>query len=577
MLLTSVLLLGCGGESADPDTAQGGWPVGSPVDTVLAYVAGAPDSLRLPTFFENQLGWQPAGLAGERQGVVAFLDSSVMGGPLGLALPVADPDALRDSLAACPGIEFTDDKRFVFTLPADSELINAIRAVRAMTNTGSLTEMMAAIGQPVAASSTWELSFREGQALIVPSFEAAFVVGKLLDELPLDGLESGGLESASAPTANPGSSVVLSVDMERIRLTYYEEFQQSSRQLQALLSGDPDAGPVGTLGRMLRERGGGGGDGPLGELPVDGPTVLAMIEMLAVDSIGAFQLQADGWNLAAELFDRGPGATTDEGSSFDETATPDPASGLGQMGLVYRQRWSEPSALSALLDSLRPVPAQGPSGQRAMLSADPDDFPRALAAWLRPLIEVVHGPGEASAERLDDLAELLSPWDGLLMVGESDGTPLAVATLQPGERLNTSALLAWFRPLLDAVEGGQHRAGNAGGAEGADGEGRDVGAGGAGSDGSAASERRVLDPDDELPLSTWSLDDLLVIGTGDEDPLAVEDLLDTARALRELDTPDTGPWLELLFDAGQLSVTTVGDSLEIALGASPAAVTQESR
>lgn len=548
-LLASLLLLGCGGESADPDAAGDGWPVGSPVDTVLAYAAGAPDSLRLATFFESQLGWQSAGLDGERQAVVAFLDSSVMGGPVGLALPVADPAALRDSLASCPGVEFTDEKRFVFSLPSDSQLINAIRALRAMMNTGSLTEMMAAIGQPVSAASTWELSFREGHALIVPSFEAAFVVGKLLDELPL--------EVAPAQARGADSSVVLSVDMERIRLTYYDEFQESSRQLKALLSGDPDAGPVGALGRMISERGG-GGDGPLSDMPVDGPTALAMIEMLAVDTIGAFQLQASGLNLAAELFDRGAGATSDDGASFDETTTPD----LGQMGLVYRQRWSEPSALSELLDSLRPVPVPEKGGQRAMLGADPDDFPQALAAWLRPLIEVVHGPGEASDERLNDLAELLSPWDGLLMVGESDGTPLGVATLQPGERLNTSGLLAWFRPLLDAVEGGQHRAADAGGEEGADGERAVLGEGNA---------------DDEQLLSTWSLDDLLVIGTGDEDPLAVEELLDSARTLRDLDTPDAGPWLELLLDAGQLTVSTVGDSLEIVLGASPAAVAQESR
>ena len=544
-MLAPLLLLGCAGETAEPDSAGDGWPVGSPVDTVLAYAAGSPDGLRLAPLFENQLGWRPAGLDGERLAVVVFLDDSVMGGPLGLALPVADPVALRDSLEACPGVQFTDDKRFVLTLPSDSDLINAMRAVRGLMNTGSLTELMAAIGQPVSTASDWQLTFREGQALIVPSFEAAFVMGKLLDELPL--------ESVVSQAGRPDSSVVLSVDLERLRLTYYEELEQFTRQLDALLSGDPDAGPVGALGRLISERG--GGDSPLGNLPVDGPTVLALIEMLSVDLIGAFQLQAHGLLSVGQLYDGDVGILPN----------------FGQRRLVYRQRWTETSALSELLQSLRPVPAQEQSGQRALLSADPDAFPQALAAWLRPLVEVVHGPGEVSDERLDDLTELLSPWDGLLMVGESDGAPLGVATLQSGQRLNTTRLLAWFRPLIAAFEGGQRSDGAGEGDESADGERR-------GDDGaSTAIGVLMVEEDAELPLSTWSLDDLLVIGTGEEDPLEVEALLDSARSLRALDTPAAGPWLELLIDGGQLSVETVGDSLEIVLGSAPVAAAQESR
>ena len=538
MLAPLLLLLGCGEDSAEPGSGRDDWPVGSPVDTVLAYAAGTPDALQLGAFFETQLGWRPEGLASERQAVVAILDGSVMGGPLGLALPVVDPAALRDSLASCPGVEFSDEKRFSYTLPTDSQLINAMRAVRGMMNSGSLTEMMAAIGQPVPTTSTWELTFREGQALIVPSFEAAFVVGKLLEHLPLD--------SAASQAEGLAPGVVLSFDLERIRLTFYEEYQSSRRQLEAVLSGDPEAGAAGALGRMLSERGG-------DVSPVDGPMILALLEMVAFDSVGAIQLQAQGLPPVAELFG---GVAGDESS--DESGG---ESGLGladrELQLTFRQRWSEPSALSELLGSLRPVPEQEQAGQQAMLSADPDTFPQALAAWLRPLVDVVHGPGEASDARLDDLVELVSPWGGLLMVGENDGVPLGVATLQPGERLDTSRLEAWFRPLLTAVEGENSRADQ-------------------GDDGDDAGES-ALDEDDGLSLSTWSLDDLLVIGTGDEDPMAVEELLDSARSLRTLDTPAAGPWLELLLDAGQLTVATVGDSVEIVLGTSHDDAIQESR
>jgi hypothetical protein len=523
--LLALLIVACSGSEPDDGPSSGvaedrGWPLGSPVDTVLAYAAGTPDQLGLPGTFESLVGWRPAGLAQERTAVMGLLDQSVMGGLVGLALPVDDPAALRSSLEQSQSVEFLsdgpDEKRFVLTVPAESPLVNFIRAVRAMGNTGSISEMMAAIGQPVSVTSTWELSFRDGLALLVPSFEAAYVMGKLVEQMPVQG------EGTEAP-------MVLSLDRDRLELSYYDEFQESRRQVDALLSGDPEAGPAGMLDKMFSEKAGEDSSGP--RLPIDGPTIAALLEMLAVDLLSAVQLQAQG----LPNFD----------ALMNEQAE---AEGSAAIQLACKVRWNGSAALTNLLGCFRPPASLGSAEQLGVFSADPDRFPAAFTQWMRPLVEAVHGQGLPADDALTELTQLLSPWGGLLLVTEADGEPLCVATLQPGERLDTQGLLAWFEPILGALDRGKSPAG---------------------------ADLREPDDGETWSPATWSQDDMIVMSSGDEEPMQVEALLDQARAMRGSAHPSQGPFLKLLVDGGQLSVGFTNDVLELELES--AGSEQESR
>lgn len=490
-------MAGCDESTPAESNTADGWPVGSPIDAVLAYLAVSPQADDFSPLFERFLGWRPAGLANDRMAVLVLLDESMLSGLAGLALPVADAEAFRRSLEESHSVTFTEDDRFVLTLSPESELLTAVRLGRAAMSGGSFVQRMAAMSQSVSTTSTWDLSFRAGHALMVPSFEAEFVLRKLLEKLPLD-------VDANSP------SHVVCLDVERFELAYFEQIQNSRRQLEALLSAEGAGGVAGLLGQMLSESG-----AASEQLPVDGPTILALLEMMALDSIGAYQFQ---------LFDM---ALIDRFMSPDEFRA-DEAQPIRSLS---RLRWKEPTALSELLATLRPSPEQRQGLIHGVLSADADLFAAALPEWLRPLVELVHGKGAAANDALTELTELLSPWGGQLVMGLGS---VAVVTCQPGERFDSAGLFAWFRSLAAAVAGED-------------------------------------DPGDlDLPVSTFLVDDLLAISFGDDDPLMVDRALDEARAVRDSGAPEAGPSLRIVFVEARLSLSVSDELIEVELAYVPA-------
>jgi len=498
-VLAALFAMGCGERSEGTSVPPEGWPVGSPVDAVLAYLAVSPQVDDISPVLERLLGWRPAGLANDRMAVLVLLDESMLSGLLGLALPVADAAAFRISLDESSAVSFIEEDRFVLTLSPESELLTAVRAGRALLSGGSVIERIAALRQPVSTTSTWDLSFHEGHALVAPSFEAAFVMRKLLEQMPL-GVDAG------------SPSHVGCLDVERFELAYFEEVAKSRRQLKALLSADNEGGAAGLLGQMLKDR-----DADSKSLPFDGPTILALLEMLAVETLGAWQLQ---------LFDMsvlGKPVETHESSLARTTPT----------RLLSRLRWKEPTALSDVLAALRPVSGQPLAGSHGVLTADADRFAATFAEWLRPLVEVVHGGGASANTALAELTELLSPWGGHLVIRFDDDQAVGVVTLKSGERFDGVALVDWFRPLVAALVGDDDES------------------------------------DLDIPVSTWLVDDLLVISSGDEDLLTSGRARDDARAVRDGSAPEIGPCLRLVIDEGEFSLEVSDGLLEIMLVRTP--------
>lgn len=494
-MVGALFAIGCGERSEDTSASPVSWPVGSPIDAVLAYLAVSPQVDEISPVLERLLDWRPAGLADDRMAVLVLLDESMLSGLVGLALPVADAAAFRTSLDETATVSFIEEDRFVLTLSPDSELLTAARAGRALLSGGGVIERMAAMRQPVSTTSTWDVSFHEGHALVAPSFEAAFVMRKLLEQLPL-GVDAG------------SPSHVGCLDFERFELAYFEEIGKSRRQLKALLSADNEGGAAGLLGQMLKDR-----DADSKSLPFDGPTMLALLEMLAVETIGAWQLQL------FDNFEPGNLVGTDESSSTRSMPT----------RLLSRLRWKEPTALSDVLAALRPVSGQPLAGSHGVLTADADRFAVTFAEWLRPLVEVVHGGGTSANAALAELTELLSPWGGHLVIRFDDDQAVGVVTLKSGEHFDGVALVEWFRPLAAAL-----------------GEGDD-------------------ESDLAIPISTWLVDDLLVISSGDEDLQTSSRARDDARAVRDGSASEIGPCLRLVIDEGELSLEVSDGLLEISL------------
>lgn len=406
LLALSVLATpGCGEPPGPAPAAEGPWPVNAPVDTVLAYVAETVPPGWLADRLDDWVGWRPAGLDQGRPLVLALLDASVLGGHAALALPVADPEALRRSLDESPSLEALGGDRYLLTLPPDHELMRLTRMARGMVEARTLGDLMAALAEPSDTSLAWELHEAPGHALLVPSFEAAFVTRKLLEGLPL---------------ARP-DGLVVSVDLERLRLAWWDELEDAENALRGLLTGASSAGLAGWMGGALQAR----GDGER-RLSFARPWLWTALTSLEPGALGGLQLQV-------RAGDGGRGVLTESGE-LDRLARDS----------VLRVVWSEDTAFLRLLASLRPAPELASDDPGLSLAAEPRRFVPALVDWLRPLVEEAYGVGAPAERSLDELAGLLASWDGRLAALAGEDGPVVLIGSGGTRRLEPQALASWW-------------------------------------------------------------------------------------------------------------------------------------
>jgi len=217
------------------------------------------------------------------------------------------------------------------------------------------------------------------------------------------------------------------------------------------------------------------------ELPVNWELLWALKEMFAVGHVEAAQLAVDAsprfWELVGALpehVSQAAGASPGDADMPDDTEpsrdgaeAPDDhedrprdddgpdAAELEDMGKLYRAvgtqsarvRLTPRSSLAEVLAALKPAPEV--EGARLVLAADPQTFAPAVAAWCRPIAELVKGRGPPAQRYADEMARLLGAWDGLLAVVPAPDQQLMVfASLAPGRSLEPDAWRAWLEPLL---------------------------------------------------------------------------------------------------------------------------------
>lgn len=409
-LCAVVVVAGCGGEPASGGSAETGWPLTLDVPAVLGYAAGRSEGALERGLLELG-GWQLTGTDPSRPEVLLLLDATVLGAPLGLALPVTDPAAFEASVAVCRDVVPVGDGRYRLTLPPDHPLRLALLAAQAGPSLGSLADAMRMLDQLAPLSTTLSLSFHEGYALLVPSFEAGLVARRVLSELPLERALSGAL--------------VFAIDVERVRDTFHDEIEARLQQARALLTGAQMAGLAGMLASAAAPR----GAGPLGGgLPVSGEFLWTLLDMLSLDDVGAVGLQVQGLGLA------------EDGSPQRSAGQP--------LEVQLRLRRLRASSFTRVMDSLRPVPVPE---RGAALAADPGAFRQALVTWCAPLGPLAKGEGPPAERWLARLGELLAPWSGRAELHLDRDASLFALGLEPGQRFDQSGWLRWSDELLDAA------------------------------------------------------------------------------------------------------------------------------
>jgi hypothetical protein len=509
-LLLSVLPA-CGERQATSPSEP--WPVRVEASGILGYVAVQAEPEDVADACDAILGWTPRGLAPGVPVAVLFLDERVYGGEYGLLLPVDDEAALRASLATCSTLSSREDDHLVFRLPESHRLVQMVRMAGRVSNARSPMDVLSAMGGG-GAGLDWsvDLAFTDGRALLVPSFEAGIVAGRMPESVP-------GLARFSA------DDLVFSADTGRMQLAFQEPIRNAVAQLRSLLLGAQLAG----VGQMLtRMAGDHPGSGELG-LPVPGPFLWAVLEMLAPADVHGLQVSLRGVDGGEAL--RFLGELIRSGGESLELAPP--TSDEAPVTLL-RLQWSEDSGVGRLLPTLRPAPEVGGV---AMLAFDPEAFPPALAAWCRPIAELAMGEG-APAERLIAwLEELLAPLQGVVAVSLADGAEALAATLQQGAQLDVDE--------LGEVAGLLARA--------------------AGSDLQTDDLRWLEAPpqgDELVPAGChWQADDLFVVTLGPCRPGAVETLSRRVQEACSAGLPEHGPAARVAEGEAWLELSTAGSEL----------------
>lgn len=416
--LILLALVGCGSPSND-DAATETWPMSVDLPGLLGYIAVDVRPGELDRLFVDVIGVPVDGLAESGRMVLLQLDETTHGAGQSLAVPVADPDAVRAFLdAPGSGIERLDAQRLRVTLDTDSEITKAVRMVEATASgpQGGLGGIMSMFGGGGPLVVTLHVEVDDEHLMLAPSFEGLAVTRAIRGRVP-------GL-------AAPGEvdELVAVWDVERIGLAYHDRIQAMRSQIRTLFSAAPAAG-FGAMMMAMRDR-----DADTPQFPRISADVLdALLKMS--DGLAFEGLRIEARRGAANLAELIDGGEDDEVPEL----------------VVSPLRASLTVPDGALLTTLRPAPDVAEA--EWVLGADADAFAAAAAAWCRPLAELKHGRGQVAEDAVADLERMLAGWGGSLAAGVDDS--LVVST-DPVDGLDLDGLVAWFAPIVEKIgDGGE--------------------------------------------------------------------------------------------------------------------------
>ncbi|MGQ0552484.1 MAG: hypothetical protein ACT4PU_04625 [Planctomycetota bacterium] len=417
-----LLVLGCGSE-AEPTSPVEPWPLQLSTSGVLGYAYLSSSSPLQAELYEAVFGADPASVEPTQPLVLALLDQSVLGGPLGLAIPIADEDSFLSALHGLPRVTDLDAQRIVLNFAGDSPLGTLLGWLSAReAGQGLLGSLLSGGGsafgggeEPVSLRLTIVTSLLRDHALLVPTFEAAAVMRDVVAEL-------------GAEVVGPPPDCVISLDTARLRVALAAELETAAAQLEALLTGRPGGGLLGTalsgvhgLARM--------------DLGINGEFLWELALMLDPRQIDALQIQLRGTDVLR----------------LNESGEAIPAGAVSLRWLL------DPRApLASVMEALQPLPPT-PEGQW-LLAFDAAKLAEALPRWLEPLSRAIHGDQRANSEWLLTLAQQLKAAGGLMSIGvNDDGLPTVLLARDPGESA-TGGLATWGRlavPVLQMATQGE--------------------------------------------------------------------------------------------------------------------------
>jgi len=409
--------VGCGrAPDVRPDEP---WPLTISDPAVIAYAVVDQAGLGVAEFATNALGWPPDGLAEDRPVVLVHFDARTYGGSLGVLFPLSDASAFLASLDRAPSMESLGSGRYRLHIPSESTIGMAI-AMASQLNGSSPLDAFNAMANASSATFPLRVEIREDHALVAPSFEALGVCASLL-------------RSTGGFVAPPPEMLVVSLNLDRVRVIHAETIRAWEDRLRSLISGVQSGGAL--MGMMAMATAQDTGPPPL---PVNWEMVWALKEMLQGDEVDALQIRL-GLDTVSPVSSTSDDELPDD-APFDEMPT------LPEV-MTMRVAFSDDSRLADLLET---ITADAEVEDAVLtLRADPARFPRAFAEWCRPLAEVVKGEGPPCDRYLDDLVELLSAWDGLLAVRPGDdGQPMLLLGMSSEAALDSEALTDWLQPFL---------------------------------------------------------------------------------------------------------------------------------
>jgi hypothetical protein len=509
--LLALLLPACGSREVAPPGEP--WPLTLQQPGVVSYTA-----IRLPAeerdaFLAALLGDPLAGLDADRPLVALHVDPQAFGGSYALLLPVRDGDGFLQALGRLPGMTVSGRGQHQLEVGPDTTLGRLMLMASGVQGAASLPDLLEAFERLGPQHLSFHVRGQDGWMLLAPTFEAASACADVL-------AATGGF------AADPPRDVVLSLDLERVRLVHAEPIRKFEEQLKGLIGGVRTAGLFGVAARMGHGEGDGGGS-PLG-FDVNWEVLWALKDMLDVEALQALQVQL-------QLPPAGAAESTDE--------LPDLLQRVGAaQAATLRVRCAPGSPLHALVGALRPAPELPDA--TLVLAADGPAFARAFAEWTRPLAEVVKGEGPPCDRYVDELASILSGFGGTLALQDQGGDWCLLAQAGDSAPDALGRLGAWLAPLLATARLG------------------DLGAS-VSVRASADGRTLLVDADGEARASVGRTGDVLWLRFGDQ-PAPAEALAAFGRALAG-PAPPGAPCLRLHAEPGDLELRADGAELHLAL------------
>ncbi len=309
-----VALTACG-QPAEPDPVEP-WPLAFEDPGLLGYVAVQLPEKTLRSLLEEAFGSAPRGLGGG-PALLVPMDPTVLGGPLGVMLPLANVELFEASLVLMDGVDEMGSGRMRLTVPPETGLFVAMGMYDIFTAPPSALGVLDTMGPGLAQimggrgprTIIVETRIEDDRVLIMPSFEALGAAARLPRLVP-------GLATMEA------GEVVLSLDLERSGRAYHGPIEATRQRL------------LGSLHTASALAGGESG------LSIDVEEIEAQLEALALGEIEAIQVTArlPGWIARGEsIF-----ARQDESSL--------------SLRQQVRVRWVAGGVFAERMESWRPAP-----------------------------------------------------------------------------------------------------------------------------------------------------------------------------------------------------------------------------